>query len=64
MDTLYENIDNGTVKIYDDKITVSKAQVEELLRYAYSLGKEPVIDFNTDVDNLATLNGMLVDLEL
>lgn len=64
MSKLYKSIDKGTVKIYDDKITVSRGQVEELLRYAYSLGKEPITDFNTDVDNLTTLNGMLADLEL
>jgi hypothetical protein len=64
MDSLYENIINGTVRTYDDKITVSKGQVEDLLRYAYSLGKEPVTDFNADVDNLAALKDMLADLEL
>lgn len=60
----YRNVDNGTIRIYDDKITVSKSQIEELIRYAYSLGKEPITDFNADVDNLATLNDMLADLEL
>lgn len=64
MAKFYDNIDNGIVKTYDDKITVSKGQINNLLRYAYSLGKEPVKDFNTDIDNLVTLKDMLVDLEL
>lgn len=64
MSKFYVTVDNGTVRTYDDKITISRGQVEDLLRYAYSLRKEPVMDFNTDVDNLAALNGTLADLEL
>lgn len=61
---LYKSIDNGNLKLYDDKITVSRGQIEELLRYVYTFGKEPTTDFNTDIDNLSALNAMLTDLEL
>ncbi len=63
MGNFYINVDNGTVQVCDDKITVSYSCIAELLRYAYTLGKETT-DFNTDVDNLETLKSMLSDLQI
>lgn len=60
MDKFYQSVDKGEVKIYDDKITVSKGQVEELIQYAYTLGKENSnVNLDTDLDNLDTIKSLL-----
>ncbi len=63
MGNFYADVDRGTVKTCDDKITVSYSRMEELLRYAYALGKETT-DISTDFDNLETLKAMLSDLQI
>lgn len=59
----YADVDNGSVKVYEDKITVSQNRMEELLRYAYALGRETT-DLSTDFDNIEALKSMLADLQL
>lgn len=60
MSDFYQKVDRGEVRIYDDKITVSKGQVEELIQYAYTLGKENAnANLDTDLDNLSVIKSLL-----
>lgn len=60
MSDFYQKVDKGEFKIYDDKITVSRGQVEELIQYAYTLGKENSnVSLDTDLDNLDTIKSLL-----
>lgn len=60
MSNFYQKVDKGDFRIYDDKITVSKGQVEELIQYAYTLGKENSnVNLDTDLDNLDTIKSLL-----